>query len=177
MLSCAPAGWGPRRGDQATSCAESPKLAWVAHWTVPRRGLAEAGTGAHPGCAVLSSMRIRRATPDPAGAGVTVLAPPPPKAQHLLPGCSSGRAWAQAAQGIQAFQGSCCWTIVGTQLTALPSHLGGWYAIHAVNTTAERGSSGPGLTLQGHSDSGGFSLVCAHESPMNSLTSTDVKVS
>lgn len=39
------------------------------------------------------------------------------------------------------------------------------------------GSSGPGADLQGHSESGGFSLICAHESPMNYPTSADIKVS
>ena len=86
---------GPRHGDQATSCPESSKLAWVADWTVPRDGLAEASTGP------ILAMLCRR--PCVSGGPPRTLWEPGSQCwphhlripQHLLPGRSNGRARAQ----------------------------------------------------------------------------------
>ena len=95
-LLCVPPGRGSLTGDQATSCPESSKLAWVADWTVPRDGLAEASTGPIP------ATLCRR--PCVSGGLPRTLWEPGSQCwphhlripRHLLPGQSNGRARAQS---------------------------------------------------------------------------------
>ena len=135
----------PRHGDQASSCPESSKLAWVADWMVPREGLAGTSTGAHPSHAVPSSMCIRRAAPSSVGAGVTVLGPPPLNTSAPSPWTKQ---W--TCLGLNRVQGTS--GLPGQPLlnhrgdSAHSSALSPGWLVHCpcLNTTAEGGSSGPG---------------------------------
>lgn len=122
-VSCVPQAEGPDLVTRPLP-VQRLKLAWVADWMVPRGRPGWGKHGAHPNHAVPSSMCIEAGRPrtlwEP---GSQCWAPPPLNTSAPSPWTKQWTCLgSNRVQGTRQLQGSRCWTIAETRLTALPSH-------------------------------------------------------